>query len=112
MGLHKGDNADNSRDSRYYGPLSMGLVRGFVYARVSGLRLQLSASLTRVSGAVVAVQHREDIPWRAQRFISRLTDDILVVITVINEAQSISRFFSAQARYLNIIDLHRRVFLA
>lgn len=31
----QGDNADNSRDSRYYGPLSMGLVRGFVYARVS-----------------------------------------------------------------------------
>ena len=31
----QGDNADNSRDSRYYGPLSMGLVRGFVFARVS-----------------------------------------------------------------------------
>ncbi|KZV75590.1 signal peptidase I family protein [Peniophora sp. CONT] len=30
----QGDNADNSRDSRYYGPLSMGLVRGFVYARI------------------------------------------------------------------------------
>ena len=82
----QGDNADNSRDSRYYGPLSMGLVRGFVYARVSSLRFQLSASLTRESGAVVAVQHREDIPWRAQRFISRLTADILVVITVINGA--------------------------
>ncbi|KAI0036682.1 signal peptidase I family protein [Vararia minispora EC-137] len=29
-----GDNADNSRDSRYYGPVPLALVSGFVWARV------------------------------------------------------------------------------
>ncbi|KAJ7706476.1 signal peptidase I family protein [Mycena rosella] len=33
-----GDNADYSRDSRSYGPVSMGLIRGYLYARIWPLK--------------------------------------------------------------------------
>ncbi|KAJ7919152.1 signal peptidase I family protein [Mycena leptocephala] len=33
-----GDNAPYSRDSRHYGPVSMGLIRGKLYARIWPLR--------------------------------------------------------------------------
>ena len=42
----QGDNYNNSTDSRVYGPVPMGLVRGKVYARVSDSMLYVnSASL-------------------------------------------------------------------
>jgi hypothetical protein len=43
-----GDNAAYSRDSRDYGPVSMGLIQGRLYARVnSGFRLVLRLALTQ-----------------------------------------------------------------